>query len=198
VQSDRELAIGNLERIRALMDRAGRWSNLSGYSCLLAGFLALAGSFVSWLLRVHFNDAAHVRPLGAVWGAVLVLAVAQFLLFTIANAHRRGEPSGSPLTQRVVAAMLPSMSVAAIFSAWGLQTGRVDLLPPLRMLAHGSSLLAVGIFAGWKLNVAGILFLALGALSLFGCEEYGLRMMAASFGGVPFLLGALILWKSRE
>lgn len=195
---ERDVAIRDLERIRALMERATRYSNLSGWSAIVAGVLAMAGAVLCWKLRVNFNHPHCARPLAAIWGSVLVLAFAQNVVFTIVNARRRGEPAWSHLAQQIVVAMLPALFVGAAITGYGLQTGQLDLLPPIWMLAYGMSLMALGLFAGAKIKVVGVFFLLLGAASLWWFQEYGLRMMLVSFGGLHVLLGAVIVWKYRR
>ncbi|MBI2898623.1 MAG: hypothetical protein HYY17_00390 [Planctomycetes bacterium] len=194
---DRGAATRDLERIRALMERATRFSNLSGWSCIVAGLLAVAGAVVCWKIRANFNHAFCARPLALVWGSVLVLALAQGVVFTFVNARRRGEPVWSDLTRQVVVAMLPSCFVGAVITGHGLLTCQLDLLPPIWMLAYGMSLMALGLFAGAKIKAVGILFLLLGAAALWWFREYGLRMMLVSFGGLHVLLGIVIVWKHR-
>jgi hypothetical protein len=194
---DRDSAARNLERIRALMERAGRFSHLSATAAYVAGGLAVTGALFCKGFEVNFNYPGHARPLAAIWGSVLLLAIGQSLAFTMADARRRGDPLWGPLTQQVVIAMLPAFFVGASITGYGLQTGQLDLLPPFWMLAYGMSLMALGLYAGWKIKTVGILFLLAGAASLFWWKEYGLRTMLASFGGGHLLLGALIAWKPR-
>lgn len=194
---DRESAARNLERIRALMERAGRYSNLSGYAAIGAGVLAGAGAVLCWKLRVNFNHPAQWRELAGVWGSVLALSIAQAVAFTVVKARQRGEPAWSPLAQQVVLAMLPAAFVGAVITGYGLQTGQLELLPPGWMLAYGMSLMGLGLYAGGKIQAVGILFLLSGAASLFWWKKFGLQTMLGSFGGLHILLGAMIAWKPR-
>lgn len=195
---DRDAAAEALVRIRALMERAGKFSHLSATAAFVAGGLAVAGAILCRGFRVNFNHPACARPLALIWGSVLVLALAQSLAFTVADARRRGDPFWGPLTQQVVIAMLPAFFVGAAVTGYGLQTGQLDLLPPFWMLAYGSSLMGLGLYAGGRIKAVGILFLLAGAASLWWWKEYGLRTMLASFGGGHVLLGALIAWKPRR
>ena len=194
---EREAATEDLRRIRALMDRATRYSHLSGWACIGAGIVAIAGAIACWKLRVNFNHPFCAGPLAAIWSVVLALAFAQGVAFTVANARRKGEPVWSPLTQQVVTAILPSCFVGAAVTGYGLQTGQLELLPPIWMLAYGMSLLALGLFAGTKVKVTGILFLVTGAAGLWWFRDYGLRRLLVSFGGFHILLGTVIAWKYR-
>ena len=179
------------------MERATEYSHLSGVSIVVSGLLAGAGVAACRLLRVDFGLPAHERLLALVWGAVFAAAAVQGVAFSVANARRHGEPAWSPLTRQVVVAMLPALFTGAALTGYGLQTGQIDLLPPCWMLAYGSSLMGLGLFAGGRIRVASVAFLALGAASLFLWKDDGLVMMLASFGGIHLLLGAWVIWKPR-
>ena len=194
---ERDAAARDLARIRSLMERAGRYSNLSGCSAILAGLLAVGGAVTCRLCEANFNHPGHARPLALIWVSVLALAIAQHLGFTLVHARRTAEPAWSPLTRQVLVAVLPAFFVGAAITGYGLQTGQLDLLPPIWMLAYGSSLMGLGLYAGGRLQLTGALFLLAGAACLWWWKDYGLRFMLASFGGFHVLLGAWMLWKPR-
>lgn len=187
----------DLERIRALMERATEWSNLSGWSVVISGLLTAAGATECFRRGVDFDFPGHARTLAGVWGTVFALAAAQGVAFSIANARRKAEPAWSPLTRQVVIAMLPALFTGATLTAYAFQTGQIDLLPPCWMLAYGSSLMALGFFAGRPVRYAALAFLVFGAASLLLGKSHGLLTMLASFGGIHLVLGAWMRWKPR-
>jgi hypothetical protein len=183
------------------MERATEFSNLSGWSILISGALAVGGVAASHSRGVSFRQEGAYGPagytLGIIWGAVFVLATAQGLAFSIANARRKAEPFWSHLTRQVVVAMLPALFTGYALTEYALMTGRLEILPPCWMLAYGSSLMGLGLFAGRAFRVAALAFLILGAVALFHLRDHGLIMMLASFGGLHLVLGAWVLWKRR-
>jgi len=201
-EGDRD-ASRDLERIRALMERATEWSNLSGWSVVVSGLLAAAGAALCFLTGDDFRNRVpaeydvHASALARIWGAVFALAAAQGVAFSVANARRKTEPAWSPLTRQVVVAMLPALFAGAALTGYALQTGQLDLLPPCWMLAYGSSLMGLGLFAGRPVRVAALAFLGAGAVSLFLFRNHGLVLMLATFGGIHLALGAWMLWKPR-
>jgi hypothetical protein len=194
---ERAEAVAHLARIRDVMERAGRYSHLSGLSAILAGLLGAAGAGACLALGVDFGTPGHAGRLAAVWGAVLALAVGQHLVLTVLHARRRAEPAWSPLARTVALAQLPSLFIGAALTGYGWQSGQLDLLPPSWMLAHGASLLALGLWAGARIQTAGLLFMATGAATLWWLKEQGLWMLLVSFGGYHVLLGAWMVWKPR-
>ena len=195
---ERDAAARDLERIRVLMERAGRFSHLSAAAAFAAAGLAVAGVLVSWGTGAGFSDPKAARPLSLIWGTVLVLALGQAFAFTLADARRRGDPFWSPLTRQVAVAMLPAFFIGAAVTGFGLRSGQLDLLPPFWSLAHGSSLVGLGLFAGRRIQAVGLLFLLAGAAALFFWRDHGLAVMSGTFGGGHVLLGALIVWKRRR
>jgi len=97
----------------------------------------------------------------------------------------------------VVVAMLPALLTGFALTEYAFMTGRLEILPPCWMLAYGSSLMGLGLFAGRAFRVAALVFLVFGAISLFYLRDYGRVMMLASFGGLHLILGAWVLWKRR-
>jgi len=188
----------DLERIRTLMERATEYSHLSGVSILLSGLLAAAGVAACAALGIDFTLPAHARSLAAVWGTVFAIAAVQGAAFSVANARRKAEAAWSPLTRQVVVAMLPALFTGAALTGYGLQSGQLDLLPPCWMLAYGSSLMGLGLFAGRRIRLAAVAFLLLGAASLFLWKDHGLATLLATFGGLHLVLGAWVIWKPRE
>ncbi len=191
-------AARDLERIRALMERAGQYSHLSAAAAVIAGALAMGGAVLCKVLPANFNHPWCAVPLLGVWGGVFALSLAQSLAFHAANCRRKGEPAWSPLSRQVALAMLPAALAGGAITVYGVQVGRLDLLPPVWMLAYGSSLMGLGLYAGEKIQVVGLLYLLLGSAGLWWWREYGLRLMFAGFGGLHILLGALIAWKPRR
>jgi hypothetical protein len=98
----------------------------------------------------------------------------------------------------VIVATLPGLYLGLALGEFARRSGRLDALPALWCLAYGASLLGLGLYAGWKANLAGLLFLAAGTLALLGVLPGGNLLMAIAFGGIHILLGILILGGSAH
>jgi hypothetical protein len=189
-----EEAEEHLAVIRGTMERATRYTGLPATACFIAGALGIAGAIWCRVRGIDFDVTTHsgtVR-LVQVWGWVCLTAMGQFAVLTALASRRRGEPAWSRLTQRVAVAVAPGLVVAALLSYHHADAGRVSELPPLWCLCYGASVLGLGLYAGWKANLVGSLFLVGGTLGLFWLRRHGVELMAASFGGLHLLLGVLI------
>lgn len=188
-----EQAEDQVALIRSVIERTTRFTGLPGAACLVAGGLALAAAGVAWSSGAEFSPDGRNALLAAIWGITALVSAAQVVVLSILAARRRGSPAWSALTRRVVVATLPGIYVGAALTEFARRSGRLDALPALWCLAYGASLLGLGLYAGWKASVAGVLFLAAGTLSFLGVLPGGNLLMAVAFGGLHVLLGILIL-----
>lgn len=186
----------NLESIRMLMERAGRYSNFSGISCVTAGALAIAAAGVCRWRMISFEQPHPWWKLIGLWAAVLVLAFLQNLVWTWIHARRQKERLWTHLTRSMMLAILPGFFTGAALTGFAVRERRFDMLPGVWMLAYGTSILGAALFAGRNLKIFGALFLVMGAFTLHW-REFGVEMMAASFGFLHIGIGMLIAWKYR-
>jgi hypothetical protein len=196
-----EQAEDQVALIRDVLERTTRFTGLPGAACLAAGGLALAGAGLAAALGADFTGYApggRHALLAAIWGVTAFLSAAASVILSLLAARRSGRPAWSALTRRVVVATLPGLYVGAALTEFARRSGRLDALPALWCLAYGASLLGLGLYAGWKANVAGLLFLAAGSLALPGIIPGGNLLMAIAFGGIHVLLGILVLGGSRH
>ena len=188
-----EQAEDQLALVRDVLVRTTRFNGLPGAACLVAGGLAVAGASAAALAEAHFGPHGRHAILAAIWGATALAAAAQSVVLSLLAARKRGHPAWSALTRRVVVATLPGLYVGAVLTEVARRSGNLEALPGLWSLAYGASLLGLGLYAGWKANLCGGLFLAAGTLALLDVIPSGNAFMAATFGGLHALLGVLIL-----
>jgi hypothetical protein len=188
-----EQAEDQVALIRSVVERTTRFTGLPGVACLVAGGLAIAAARVAAGLGADFTYGDRHKLLGIIWSVTALIGAVQVVVFSVLAARKRGHPAWSALARRVVVATLPGLYVGAALTEFARRSGRIDALPALWCLAYGASLLGLGLYAGWKANVAGVLFLAAGSLSFLGVLPGGNLLMAIAFGGIHLLLGLLIL-----
>jgi hypothetical protein len=72
------------------------------------------------------------------------------------------------------------------------QAGVFHLIPGLWLLLYGTGVITGGAFSVRIVPVMGLCFLALGTVALFNSLAVGNWFMAAGFGGLQIIFGALI------
>lgn len=189
-------AAQNLESIRILMERTGRYSNFSAVSAATAGTLAIAAAAVCRWREISFDVPHPWWKLIALWAAVFAVAFLQNLFWTWVHARRRGERVWTHLTRAMTMAVLPGFFTGGVLTGFAIVERRLDMLPGIWMLMYGTAVLGAALFAGRNLKIFGALFLLMGAFTIHW-RQYGVEMMAASFGLLHLGLGLLIAWKFR-
>jgi hypothetical protein len=197
-----EQAEDQVALIRTVLERTAKFTGLPGAACLIAGGLAVAGAGAAWALGAEFtSERAYEGPpglLAAIWIATALASLVEIIVLSVLAARRQNRPAWTSLVRRVIVATLPGLYLGLALGEFARRSGRLDALPALWCLAYGASLLGLGLYAGWKANLAGLLFLAAGTLALLGVLPGGNLLMAIAFGGIHILLGILILGGSAH
>ena len=182
----------DLRVIRQVMERSTRYSTLSGLAGVLVGLTAIAGALVT---RALPHVYAHPLRLGAVWLAVLLLAVGIDFARNKRRAARVGKRVVSPLGAHIILAALPAFFAGAAFTAF---CALHHLLPDVWggwMLCYGLAICAVGLFSVRPVSYLGSAFVVAGALTLLLPITQPLDMMWITFGGFHIVYG---LWTARR
>lgn len=178
-------AADDLAFIRDAMARAGAFTAVPGRGMMAIGLTALAAAALA-------HGARPGLPWLAAWLAEALLAV---LIggVTLVRKSRRAEAAllAGP-GRRMLLGFLPA------FTAGGLLTARLFLdgdgarLPAVWLLLYGTGVAAAGAFSVRPVPLMGLGFLACGAAALATPAAWGDAWMAAAFGGLHLVCGALI------
>lgn len=194
-------AEARLEMIRSLMKRGERWPGLSAGACFLAAAGAVAtawwcdGRGLAFVPVRSGGTTSYATSAIPFWCTLAVASFVGFLAATAAGATRRGEPAFSRQTWAALLSIAPALFAGAFLTP-ALPHA---LLPATWMLCYGTGVCALGWFAGAPATITGLLFLVAGALTLHSpLKAHPNAAMAASFGGLHALLGALLLLQSRK
>lgn len=194
-EPDAREAEENLRVIRELMERSTRHSTFSGYSGILAGIYSIIGCAITFWIK---NQPHSLLPMNllflAVWSVVIVLAIGTDYLLTKRHAARVGKRILSRLGKQMAYASIPGLGTGALWTLFLLQHGLLDVVFPVWMLCYGIAVSAVGIFSQREVKLLGAAFLVAGAVTLF-LPQFGLPMMAATFGGFHILYGIVMSLK---
>ena len=179
------VAIDNLRFIRDTIEGASSFTAVPGFGMVAIGLTALATAAIA---DRQLSDAGWIRT----WIAEAVLAVVIGAAGTVLKARHQGKPLVSPPGRRFAAGLVPPLLAGALLTIAVYRGGLVDVLPGLWLLLFGAGVVTCGAFSVRAVPVMGLGFMVLGAAALFSPAGWGDWFMAAGFGGLHILFGALI------
>ncbi len=180
-----ERAMDNLRFIRDTMEGASRFTGVSGWGEIAVGATALAAAFL-----------AHGRATPEGWLVVWLAEGALAAILTLGAMLYKARVTGHPLLskpgQRFVLGLAPPLVVGALLTAVLVRDGQFAALPGAWLLLYGTGVVTGGAFSDRIVPVMGASFMALGTAALFSPPAWADYYLAAGFGGVNLLFGALI------
>jgi hypothetical protein len=178
-------AMANLRFIRDTMERAGSFTAVPGMGGILMGTSALIAAFLA--ARQPSLDAWL-----AIWISEAIVAVS---IGAAAAAHKARAVKAPLLTgpgRKFALGLAPSIFVAALVTIVLYRAGLYGVIPGIWMLLYGTGILSGGAFSVPIVPVMGVCFVVLGAIALFCPLEWSHWFLAAGFGGLHIIFGALI------
>ena len=181
--SDR--AIDNLKFIRETMERSTSFTAVPGYGGVLMGVTALVAAWVA-------NSQIYIRDWLIVWLTEAALAgsigfLAMWQKTKISNSSLVSGPA-----RKLIMNSLPPM-LCGIFITLGLwRFGNFEMMVPVWIMCYGAAVVCGGSFSVKPVPVMGWCFLVIGAAAFFFPTGFGNVAMAASFGVLHIIFGALI------
>jgi hypothetical protein len=175
----------NLRFIRETMERASSFTAVPGWGQVGIGATALVATYV----------AAHQRN-ARLWlftwigEALLSLGIAGWAM------RRKAAAAETPLLsgpfRKVAFSFTPPLVVGALLTIILFKAGLTSAVPGMWLLLYGTAVVTGGAFSVSIVPVMGVCFLVLGAAALFSPAALGNLFMAAGFGGLHIVFGALI------
>jgi len=181
-------AIDNLRYIRETMERAGSFTAVPGWGGVTMGITAVAAAVVAqWQVSSRLWLATWLVE-GAVAIAIGVIAMQQ-------KSRAAGLELWSAPARKFAFSFVPPMfaGAALTFAFW--RAGLPHLIPGAWLLLYGTGVITGGAFSVRVVPVMGICFMALGLAALLLPAGYGDVLMAAGFGGLQIIFGALIAFR---
>lgn len=178
-------AIDNLRFIRETMERSSSFTAVPGYGGVLMGATAVATAFIA-------AQQATQHQWLIVWLAEAGLAFAIGLLAMWQKSRIVDSSLFSTPARKFAFGFAPSLvcGVAITLGLWRYE--HYEMMPPVWMLCYGASVVTGGAFSVKAVPVMGWLFIVLGAAAFALPAVYGNYMMAASFGLLHIIFGAII------
>jgi len=175
----------NLRFIRETMEGAAYFTAVSGIGEMTVGVTALAAA---WL--------ASRRSTAWEWLVVwLWEALAAFLITTGAivwKARRSETDLFSRPGRRFALGLFPPLIAGALLTPVLYTAGDLEVLPGLWLLLYGAGVVTGGAFSVRTVPVMGLAFMGAGAAALLLPASWGDILLAAGFGGLHLVFGAII------
>jgi hypothetical protein len=181
-------AMDNLRYIRETMERASSFTAVPGWGQVAIGVTALVAAYVA----AHQSTA---RGWLGTWlaEAIISLLIAGWLM------DRKARASGTPLLsgpgRKVAFSLSPPMVVGALLTVVLFRAGLTGAIPGMWLLLYGTGVVTGGMYSVSIVPVMGICFMAMGAAGIFAPAAWGNWLMAAGFGGLHIVFGAIIARK---
>jgi hypothetical protein len=171
--------------IRRTMERAAAFSAIPGWGTVLMGVTALAAAAIA----ARIDDPAWWL---AVWLAEAALAVSIGAVTMVRKARATRTRVLGASGRRFLLGLVPAVAAGAVITLAFARVDMIEVLPGLWLLLYGSGLAAGGGRAVPAVPVAGACFMAVGTAALLAPWGWGDAFMAAGFGGLSIVFGAVI------
>jgi hypothetical protein len=178
-------AMDNLRFIRETMERATPFTAVSGWGELAIGVSALAAAVVA--SRKSTADG---------WLAVWLVEATLSLVIASAAMTWKSRAAGIPLLlgpgRKFALSFAPPIFVGAVLTLALYRAGLTGLLPGTWLAMYGTAVMTGGAFSVRSVIAMGFAFLVAGTIALFCPAAWGDLFMAAGFGGLHIVFGAII------
>jgi hypothetical protein len=181
-------AIDNLQFIRETMERSTHFTAVPGYGGILMGVTAVGAAVI-----------ANSQP--AVTGWITTWLIEAFLAFAIGllamwQKARLVETSLSSVPAKKFAMSFVPPLICGVVLTFGLwKYGTFEAMVPAWLLCYGAAVVCGGAFSVRAVPIMGWCFMALGAVAFALPLGYANWVMAASFGLLHIVFGAVIARK---
>ena len=178
-------AIDNLAFIRETMERSVHFTAVPGFGGMLMGVTAVASAYIA-------ANQLFLRDWLIVWLLDAALAFAIGLLAMWQKAKIAGESLISAPAKKFARGFAPPLIAGAAITLGLWRYERFEMLAPVWMLCYGAAVVCGGAYSVRIVPVMGWCFITLGAAAFALPAVYSNWLMAASFGGLHILFGAVI------
>jgi hypothetical protein len=178
-------AIDNLRFIRETMERSTHFTAVPGFGGMLMGVTAVVAAYIA-------NTQPLLRDSLITWLIEGFLAFAIGFLAMWQKSKIAGESLLSAPAKKFALGFAPPMIVGVVTVLGLARHGEFYILPPIAMLAYGAAVVCGGAYSVRIVQAMGWSFMMLGAVAFVLPVSYGNLMMAASFGLMHIIFGAVI------
>jgi hypothetical protein len=170
------------------MERATPFTGISGRGEIAIGATALVASVIA-AKQPNFRSWVYI------WlaEAFISLLIAGWSMDRKARATHTSLFSGSG--RKAVFSLAPPVIAGGLLTIVLAQAGIPHAIPGVWLLLYGTGVITGGMFSVRAVPAMGLCFMVLGAIALFSYPAWTNWFMAAGFGGLHLLFGAIIVRK---
>ncbi|MDE3110818.1 MAG: hypothetical protein KGL02_12865 [Acidobacteriota bacterium] len=175
----------NLRFIRETMERAGSFTEVPGWGGVAIGITAVGAAVIA-------SRQANAFDWFATWVIEACVAVAIAIWTTISKSRSSGTSLLSGPGRRFVYSFAPPLFAGALLTILLGRTASVGAVAGIWLLLYGTGVVTGGAFSIRVVPLMGLCFMVLGTVALFSPAAWGNFLLAAGFGGLHILFGAVI------
>jgi hypothetical protein len=181
-------ALDDLRFIRDTMERASSFTAVPGWGTVAMGVVALVAALLA-------GRQASPEAWVVVWLIAAAAAVCLGLGTVIAKARTARAPLLRGAGRRMVLGFAPPVAAGAVLTGVLYSAGLYEALPGTWLLLYGAGVMTGGAFSVRAVPIMGLCFMAAGVLAFVAPAGWGDAVMAAGFGGLNIVFGAIIARK---
>ncbi len=175
----------NIRFIRETMERAGSFTAVPGWGGVALGITALGAATIA-------SRMSHPREWLLIWLGELAVAIAISGWTTLSKVRRSGTSLLSGPARRFIYSFAPPIFAGALLTVVMVRLDVTGAIPGMWLLLYGTAVVTAGAFSIRVIPLMGLCFVVLGAVALFCPWSWGNAFLAAGFGGLHILFGAVI------
>ena len=178
----------NLRFIRETMERAGSFTALPGWGVIAMGITALGAAVIA------SQQATPIAWL-TTWLVEAAIAIAIAGWTMVSKARESGSSLFTGPGRRFVYSFAPPLFVGGLLTLLLIRIDVTGAIAGLWLLLYGTGVVTGGAFSIRIVPLMGLCFMVLGSVALFCPPAWGNGFLAAGFGGLHILFGAVIARK---
>jgi hypothetical protein len=181
-------ALEQLQFIRQTMESATSFTAVPGWAMVLLGITALAAA-----LLAHKADSPATWVL--LWVGEAVLAGLISVVGMVRKAGSLTKLAGSIPARKCALSLAPPLAAGAVLTIVLMERHLFAILPGMWLMLYGVAVITGGAFSVRIVPVMGICFAIFGTVALALPAVWADATMAAGFGGLHIVFGAVIASK---
>ncbi len=175
----------NLRFIRETMERASSFTAVPGWGGVALGITAAGAAVVA-----SRQQAPYAWLITWLAEASVAFAIAAWSMAS--KARQANVPLLAGPGRKFALSFAPPMFTGALLTVVLFHAGLIGAIPGVWLLLYGTAVVVGGAFSIRIVPLLGLCFMVLGTVALFSPAAWGNALLAAGFGGLHIIFGAII------